>query len=116
MRELCTLDEVIDAIRTLQVRGAPAIGVAAAMGLVAALHHASNSDGASARRHFDTFADRLAAARPTAVNLAWAVDRMRGVAATTGDDALLEALRQEASAIHDEDVAMCRRIGEAGLD
>jgi methylthioribose-1-phosphate isomerase len=116
VRELHTLDEVIDAIRTLQVRGAPAIGVAAAMGLVAALHEVSGSDGAAARRHFADFADRLAAARPTAVNLAWAIDRMRIAAMHTTDDALLDALRAEASLIHDEDVAMCRRIGESGLE
>lgn len=116
VRELRTLDEVIDAIRTLQVRGAPAIGVAAAMGLVAALHHASNSDGTSARQQFASFADRLAAARPTAINLMWAIDRMRRVAAAAGDVVLLTALRAEAQAIHDEDVAMCRRIGEAGVE
>ena len=114
-RELITLDDVIDAIRTLQVRGAPAIGVAAAMGLVASLHHSAHSNGALARTQLAPSAEQLIAARPTAVNLAWAVNRMCAVADRVADDELLMALRAEAQRIHDEDVAMCRRIGEAGV-
>ena len=114
-RELITLDDVIDAIRTLQVRGAPAIGVAAAMGLVASLHYTAQSNGALARDQLAPSAARLIAARPTAVNLAWAVNRMLAAAVHVSDNELLVALRSEAQRIHDEDVAMCRRIGEAGL-
>ncbi|MEP6836116.1 MAG: S-methyl-5-thioribose-1-phosphate isomerase [Gemmatimonas sp.] len=113
--ELVSLDDVVGAIRTLKVRGAPAIGVAAAMGLVAALHHSANSCAAVARAQLRDHADQLIAARPTAVNLAWAVHRMLAAASTASDDNLFSALRTEAQQIHDEDVAMCRRIGEAGL-
>lgn len=114
-RELNTLDEVLHAIRSLQVRGAPAIGVAAAMGLVAALHHSAQSNGALVRTQLAATAERLIAARPTAVNLAWSVNRMLAAVSDVTDDELLVALRAEAQRIHDEDVAMCRRIGEAGL-
>ncbi len=115
-RDLRTLDEVCDAIRTLAVRGAPAIGVAGAMGIVAALAR----DAALPREAFVARAREVAATvratRPTAVNLPWAVDRMRRVLARPGDaPALLQALRDEASAILEEDRAMCRRIGEHGL-
>ena len=115
VRELVTLDDVITAIRSLQVRGAPAIGVAAAMGLVAALHHSAQSDGALARVQLSKTAEQLIAARPTAVNLAWAVNRMLGAVSDVTDDKLLFELRTEAQRIHDEDVAMCQRIGHAGL-
>ena len=114
-RELITLDDVIHAIRTLQVRGAPAIGVAAAMGLVAALYHSAGTNGPLARTQLATTVERLIAARPTAVNLAWAVKRMLASVAHAFDDELLLVLRAEAQRIHDEDVAMCRRIGEAGV-
>lgn len=114
--ELDRLEEVAEAIRMLRVRGAPAIGVAAAMGLVAALR--SLRDGA--RDRFLTACtearDCLAATRPTAVNLFWALDRMDRVARQTAGDAatIWERLRQEADTIWREDQAMCRQIGEAG--
>lgn len=111
-----SLDEVIDAIRTLAVRGAPAIGVAAAIGLVVAVRHAAT---ASAPPHvlFDDFADRLVQARPTAVNLGWAVARLRRLAHAlpVTDAAWLDRLDAEAEAIRCEDVAMCEAIGEHGL-
>lgn len=113
--ELYELDSVIEAIRMLRVRGAPAIGVAAAMGIVVALSHASNGDHSVARGSLGQFADRLVASRPTAVNLAWAINRVVRVANAASDSTMLDAMRQEAQAIHDEDVAMCARIGEAGL-
>ncbi len=116
MRDLVTLDEVIDAIRTLAVRGAPAIGVAAAIGLVVALEHESGGHGGRARDHVARFAARLIAARPTAVNLAWAVNRLLAVAGAAADAALLGALRADAEAIHAEDVAMCDAIGRCGLE
>jgi methylthioribose-1-phosphate isomerase len=117
-RDLRTLDEVCDAIRTLAVRGAPAIGVAGAMGIVAIL--APHAAGGEPRDAFVARAREAAAAvratRPTAVNLPWAVDRMLRVLDQPGDaNALLAALRDEATAILDEDRAMCRRIGEHGL-
>ena len=116
-RELRSLADVRDAIRTLAVRGAPAIGIAGAMGLVAVL--APNESAgrevllADARR----VAADIAATRPTAVNLAWALERvLRAAASSDGaGEAVLAAMRREASAILHEDRVMCRRIGEHGL-
>ncbi len=111
-RALTTLDDVDDAIRTLAVRGAPAIGVAAALGLVAAFAR----DGAPRREALLAGIDRLARARPTAVNLPWAMQRLREVIARTAADgaALLDALSAEAERILAEDVAMCDAIGAHG--
>lgn len=114
MLELTTLDALIEAISMLRVRGAPAIGVAAAMRLVVALEHSSQGQGALAREQMAESASRLIAARPTAVNLAWAVGRLMQCAEGIGDANLLLAIRNEAQRIHDEDVAMCERIGVAG--
>ena len=113
-RDLRTLDEVVEAIKTLSVRGAPAIGVCGAMGLaVAAACETPEGPGFTAR--FREVAHAIRAARPTAVNLAWAVDRL--VAHVAGLDdraAVLVALRDEATRVLDEDRAMCRAIGEHG--
>ncbi len=125
VRDLRTLDEVADAIAHLAVRGAPAIGIAAAMGLVVSL--AAYADAPLARfvACASEHAARLRATRPTAVNLAWALERLLGVAhgAATGaharsteSRALLDAMRAEASAILAEDRAMCERIGEHGVE
>jgi len=100
---LGSAEAVVDAIKTLAVRGAPAIGVAAAYALACeARRGASGAALAGA-------AERLVGARPTAVNLAWAVRRM---AARFADGAA--ALLREAHAIRDEDEAACRRIGALG--
>jgi len=88
---------VWDAIKRLSVRGAPAIGISAAYGCVI---------GAQ-QNNFEQSADHLATSRPTAVNLFWAIDRMKQVSPCTPD-----ALLAEAKKIHDEDRAMCRKIGE----
>jgi methylthioribose-1-phosphate isomerase len=101
--ELVTADAVADSIRTLAVRGAPAIGVAAAYGLAVEARR-----GASPERLRDA-AELLARARPTAVNLAWAVRRM---SRRIGGPAA--AVLAEAHAIRDEDEAACRRIGALG--
>jgi methylthioribose-1-phosphate isomerase len=117
-RALRTVDDVCDAIATLAVRGAPAIGVAGAMGLVVALapHIAMEHDEFLERAA--TLGDRIARVRPTAVNLAWAVGRvLRAAERTSGDgSAILAAMRDEATCILDEDRAMCRRIGEHGAE
>ena len=116
-RELRSLDEVCDAIATLAVRGAPAIGVAGAMGLVASLAEFVNDDPARFARRVAEHAARIRATRPTAVNLPWALDRMLVRAregASRSPHAQLEALRDEATAILEEDRAMCRAIGEHG--
>lgn len=88
---------VWDAIKRLSVRGAPAIGISAAYGLVI---------GAQ-KNMFSESANHLATSRPTAVNLFWAIDRMKKVMPCTPDALLAEAIK-----IHDEDRAMCRAIGE----
>jgi len=116
-RDLESAEAVADAIRTLQVRGAPLIGIAAAMGLVAATRGQRGASREAFLTRLAQLAPLLAATRPTAVNLRWALDRMaRAAAATPGEGAALwERLQAEATAIWEEDRAMCRRIGEAGL-
>jgi methylthioribose-1-phosphate isomerase len=113
---LTSADEVIDAIRDLVVRGAPAIGVSAAMGLV--LGAASlDRDPAEFRDRFAAVCERMRRARPTAVNLSWAVDRMAAVAGRhldEGVDAARAALEEEALRIYDEDLEANRSIGRHG--
>jgi methylthioribose-1-phosphate isomerase len=117
-RELRTAEDICDAIATLAVRGAPAIGIAGAMGLVVAL--ARHTD--DAREHFIAAAvslcERIGSVRPTAVNLPWAMDRMCRIARTTPGQPreILQTLRAEATEILYEDRAMCHRIGEHGLE
>jgi methylthioribose-1-phosphate isomerase len=115
-RELATLDSICDAIHTLAVRGAPAIGICGAMGVCVALesHRAEQRDAFLARAH-DT-ARLITSTRPTAVNLGWAVQRVVARAEQEPGDPpqLLRAMRDEATAILDEDRAMCQRIGDAG--
>jgi methylthioribose-1-phosphate isomerase len=116
-RDLRSLDDVCDAIARLVVRGAPAIGVAGAMGLAVSLL----SFRRDSREAFDTrlraCAERIRATRPTAVNLPGALDRMLARARHTrgAADDVLAALRDEATALLNEDRAMCRRIGEHAL-
>jgi methylthioribose-1-phosphate isomerase len=112
--EVRDLDDVVGAIASLAVRGAPAIGVAAAIGLAVTLRAASGGDSAVARTLLPLHARALVASRPTAVNLAWAVERMQQCAARAGTDALLAALDAEADAILHEDRAMCDAIGRHG--
>ncbi|MFL5582461.1 MAG: S-methyl-5-thioribose-1-phosphate isomerase [Gemmatimonadaceae bacterium] len=117
-RDLRTLDEVCDAIASLAVRGAPAIGVAGAMGLVASLAPYADAPAIVFAAKLAEHAGRIRATRPTAVNLPWAIDRMLGRAARDRGRApreVMDALRDEATRILDEDRAMCRRIGEHGL-
>jgi methylthioribose-1-phosphate isomerase len=112
------LDTLVDAIRRLVVRGAPAIGVAAAHGAVLALEErmARNVSGPELHTGLREDLRALRAARPTAVNLMWAVDRMgRVLDDFEGDSAaLLDAFRKMARRIHEEDVDLCRRMGEHG--
>lgn len=100
--ECRSAEQVAHAIRDLVVRGAPAIGIAAAWGVVLAAQRGGEMNLAMAG---------LRAARPTAVNLMWALDRMRGVVAA---DALVDVLEREAQAIQDEDLAANHAMGEAG--
>ena len=113
-RDLRTLDELTDAICTLAVRGAPAIGIAAAMGLVVVLAPNADQSRETLLARARQAAGTIRASRPTAVNLPWALDRMlRCAERASGDGAeIVAAMRSEATAILDEDRAMCRRIGE----
>ena len=121
-RECCeaklpTVRAVWDAIRRLRVRGAPAIGVCAAYGVLVGVKEREPRDGAAAVAAAEAAADYLATARPTAVNLFWALDRMRLAARVVPAGAVagvLEALECEANAIFSEDDAMCRAIGAHG--
>ena len=108
-RTIATLDQAAEAIRTMVVRGAPLIGVTGAYGLMLALQ-VDPSDAALAA----AFA-QLHATRPTAVNLRWALERVRDRVQPLPLDQRAEAARFEAAAIADEDVAMCEAIGEHGL-
>lgn len=104
-----------EAIKVLRVRGAPAIGVAAAMGVVLGIRDATTAEDLYAR--LERVCDYLASSRPTAVNLFWALDRMKRRAQTLKGRPLAEikeSLLAEARAIRDEDAAMCRAIGDAG--
>jgi methylthioribose-1-phosphate isomerase len=112
-------EQVFDAIRLMQVRGAPAIGIAAAWGLVLAMQDADLLATDAWQARLRERAAWLRGARPTAVNLAWALDRMVArLAAAPPVDGRSGRLRlaAEARAIHDEDLAICRGIGDAGLE
>lgn len=104
---------VAEAIRNLTVRGAPAIGIAAAWGTVLAARAIEAADGADALAKLEPALQALNATRPTAVNLAWALARMRGVLAGAGTD-WRAVLEREARAIADEDLAANRHMGELG--
>ena len=113
-----TPDEVVHAIRTLQVRGAPAIGIAAAYGVCVGLQGLPAATTSQFQAAFDALLEKLAASRPTAVNLFWALDRMRRRAQQWQEakesSSLAEVLLAEARAIHDEDRGMCYAIGRFG--
>ncbi|MCX5801157.1 MAG: S-methyl-5-thioribose-1-phosphate isomerase [Candidatus Eisenbacteria bacterium] len=117
--ELSSAEETADAIRTMKVRGAPAIGVVAALGVALSVRGrggSSATESDAAKRALDAI-ELLRSTRPTAVNLAWALERMRGVVGKTKRSrtgGLKEALLSEALSIMEEDKRLCRRIGENG--
>ena len=117
--ELDGLEDMVEAIAALRVRGAPALGIFAGYGVyVLARRMLEEGAGAGGLEQLTGQAHRLAAARPTAVNLAWAVDRMlkrAGGEAARGWPAVVQGLREESLAIHREDIAMCRAIAQYGL-
>jgi methylthioribose-1-phosphate isomerase len=117
--DIRTVDQICDAIKRLAVRGAPAIGVAAAMGIALGMLGAAEDDAKALRKRFDDVCGRIAATRPTAVNLFWAVSRMRAVfeknAGLTNQD-LMQILAEEAVAMEREDRMLCERIGDHGKD
>jgi methylthioribose-1-phosphate isomerase len=109
IRSIGTLDGVCEAIRSLRVRGAPAIGIAGAYGVLVALAETPGARRAAAalRARVDAAAARIGATRPTAVNLSWALERMRAVAGGEDDaGALFDSLAREADAILQQDLAM----------
>ena len=114
-RELRTPEEIWTAIKNLQVRGAPAIGVAAACGIAAVMQQ-ENGSFEEASRRFSAVKAYLETARPTAYNLFWALDRMEKVLkGQTDTEGLKKALIREAEAIRSEDIAISRSIGEHGF-
>src|SRR5687767_9250044 len=111
--------EVAKAIRTMVIRGAPAIGVAAAMGIAVGMRRSTAKGTKQFAVEFQKTCDLMAATRPTAVNLFWAIDRMKrafaeGAQAGESAEELAARLDREARAIHDEDVASCRAMGAFG--
>jgi methylthioribose-1-phosphate isomerase len=108
-RRLATVLDAADAIRSMQVRGAPLIGVTAAYGLAIALRADPSEHHLRASRAL------LLATRPTAVNLRWALDDLRGLLAPLPQGKRRDAAYRRAAEISDEDVEICRRIGENGL-
>ena len=114
-----TASEVARAIKTMVIRGAPAIGVSAAMGLALGMKKSKATGTAKFAAEFQKTCELLASTRPTAVNLFWAIDRMRKCFATAVQaggsvDEIKTRLESEARCIHDEDVAACRAIGRLG--
>jgi len=110
---------VAEAIRSMIIRGAPAIGVAAAMGLALGVKNAADKSPSIEEldREFETMCSVMAATRPTAVNLFWAIDRMKAVYARVrphGIEAIRNALIDEAAAAYREDIEANRAMGRAG--
>jgi methylthioribose-1-phosphate isomerase len=110
--------EVADAIRRMSIRGAPAIGIAAAYGVALAARTSAATGLDELRADVDRACAGLASARPTAVNLSWAVERMRARAAAphADPDALRGELAAAAERIHRDEVDRCRRIGDHGAE
>jgi methylthioribose-1-phosphate isomerase len=113
-----TYQDVADAIRTMVIRGAPAIGVAAAMGVALGVEQGED---------FDTVCNTLAATRPTAVNLFWAIERMRVLRASlinsainsangSSSDEIAQRMVEEAKQIRLDDIAICQAIGKNGAE
>jgi len=110
-----TVEEVAEAIRSMVIRGAPAIGVAAAMGIALGVKNLASEDGL--KEKFDRTCQIIRETRPTARNLFWAIERMREIFERHREASLQEiqtALEQEAVRIHREDIEINRKIGEHG--
>ncbi len=116
-----TPQEVARAIKTMVIRGAPAIGVAAAMGIAVGMRKSTSTGTQKFAAEFYKICELMAATRPTAVNLFWAIERMKrtfALAAEAGEsvDQIKGRLDDDARAIHDEDVASCRAMGAFGAE
>ena len=118
---LKTAQEIWDAIYMLKVRGAPAIGVTAALGIYMLSNRIETEDFATFHAEFVKMKDYLDSSRPTAVNLSWALKRMENTALRAGREEgksvaeVKEILHKEALRIREEDIEVCRKIGEYGL-
>jgi len=109
IKDLKTVKDAINAIKTMEVRGAPLIGATAAYGLVLAI--IENNDQSFLKKS----ADELISSRPTAINLKWAVDRMMNKLSGLNSDKILEIALNEAKDICEEDIKFCESIGLNGL-
>jgi methylthioribose-1-phosphate isomerase len=116
-----TAPEVARAITTMVIRGAPAIGVAAAWGIAIGMRRSASTGTQKFAAEFQKTCELMAATRPTAVNLFWAIERMKrsvatGVRAGESVDQIKDRLDRESQLIHDEDVASCRAMGAFGAE
>jgi methylthioribose-1-phosphate isomerase len=116
-----TYEEVAEAIRVMVVRGAPAIGVAAAMGVALGVLKSKAESSEELKADFDKITATIAATRPTAVNLFWAIERMkhtfaRAIRANSSRSTIERLLIDEAKAIYDEDIENNKRMGRFGAD
>ena len=116
-----TANDVAKAIKTMVIRGAPAIGVAAAMGIGLGMRRSKATGTKQFTTEFQKMCDLMASTRPTAVNLFWAIERMKHAFAEAAHggcsvDELKDRLEAEARKIHDEDVRSCRDMGAFGAD
>jgi methylthioribose-1-phosphate isomerase len=116
-----TYEEVAEAIRVMVVRGAPAIGVAAAMGVALGVRQSKAANNNELAADFETITSTLGATRPTAVNLFWAIERMkrtftRALRSNTSRAAIDQLLIDEAKAIYDEDIENNKRMGRFGAE
>ncbi len=114
-----TATEVAKAIKTMVIRGAPAIGVAAAMGIALGMKRSPATGTKQFTTEFQKLCDLMAATRPTAVNLFWAIERMKRTFAEAAQGGcsvaeIKQRLEDEARSIHDEDVRSCREMGAHG--
>jgi methylthioribose-1-phosphate isomerase len=113
------VEAVVVAIRELKVRGAPAIGVTAAMGVALGAQSLASTDYDGFAKALLTICDRLAATRPTAVNLFWAIERMKqklDALRAESVGSIKSALMKESQAILEEDIALCKAMGRHGAN
>ena len=110
IKDLKTVKDAINAIKTMEVRGAPLIGATAAYGLVLSI--IENNDQSFLKKS----ADELISSRPTAINLKWAVDRMMNKLSGLNSDKILQIAVNEAKDICEEDIKFCENIGLNGLE
>ena len=117
-KQIDTLDDAYDAIKRLEVRGAPAIGIFAAYVMYLMCKRDIDKDFDTFYENFKKNKEYLNSSRPTAVNLSWALNRMEKVIKAHKNDSvfdIVEQLKKEAISIHDEDILMCLKISEYGL-